>query len=136
MEKLQLPAAFVRSIICQSRICRHRTTTRPQLRCRTRRRMRSANLQCKAAKERLLNFVHRVTLVVTDLIWVDFYLNVPSSCLSAQPVLPHFQLPQKNWADSGTSEFKSTQPRSFTTRVTLYACISTVLSSGPRECRR
>ena len=57
MEKLQLPAAFVvRSIICQSRNCRHRTTTTPQLRCRTRRRMRSANLWSIVLPIDLCNF--------------------------------------------------------------------------------
>ena len=33
--------------------------------------------------------IYRVTLVVADLGWVDFDLDVPPNCLAAQPVLPN-----------------------------------------------
>ena len=62
---------------------------------------------------------YRVTLVVADLGWVDFDSDVPSSCPAAQPVLPNPHWPQQNRADIGTSKYKSTQPRSATTSVTL-----------------
>ena len=63
---------------------------------------------------------YRVTLVVADLGWVDFDFYVPSSCIAALPVLLNSLLPQQNWADSKITKFKSTQPRSTTTSVTLY----------------
>ena len=34
--------------------------------------------------------------VVADLGWVDLDLDVPSSCLAAQPLLPNFQQPKLN----------------------------------------
>ena len=63
---------------------------------------------------------YRVTLMVTDLGWVDFDIYVPSSCLATLPALPNSLLPQHNLADSGISKIKSTQPRSATTSVALY----------------
>ena len=64
-------------------------------------------------------YVYRATLVVVDLGWVDFDSDVPSSCPAAQPVLPNPHWPQQNREDIGTSKYKSTQPRSATTSVTL-----------------
>ena len=39
-----------------------------------------------------------VTLVVAHLDWVDFGLEVPSSCHIAQTVLPNSHLPKQNGA--------------------------------------
>ena len=66
---------------------------------------------------------YRVTLVVADHAWLDFDLDVPSSCLATQPVLPISQLPLQNFADNGTSKFESTQPRSASTSVILYSAV-------------
>ena len=52
--------------------------------------------------------LYRVTLVVSDLGWVDFDFYVPSSCLAALPVLPNSQLPKQNWASMGYQN--SSQP--------------------------
>ena len=71
-----------------------------------------------------------MTLVVADLGWVDFDSDVPSSCPAAQPVLPNPHWPQQNRADIGTSKYKSTQPRSATTSVTLYNYIHTEETNG------
>ena len=40
-----------------------------------------------------------------------------TSCPAAQPILPSFQMPKQNWADSGMTETKSTHP---TISPTLY----------------
>ena len=70
--------------------------------------------------------------MVTNLGRVDFGLDVPSSCLAAQPVLPVSYLPKQIQADRGTLKFLSTQHRLATTSVTLYViffmttCCSTV----------
>ena len=63
--------------------------------------------------EWLSNFtkLYRVTLVVAYLGCVYLDLDVPSPCPHTQPVLPNSHLPNQNPADSGTSKFKSTQPR-------------------------
>ena len=42
-----------------------------------------------------------LALVVSDLGWVDFDLDVPPSCPIAQPILPDSNLPKQKWADSG-----------------------------------
>ena len=43
---------------------------------------------------------YRVGLVVVDLAWVDFYLNVPPCCLAVQPIQPNSHLPKDNRAGS------------------------------------
>ena len=43
---------------------------------------------------------------MVDLGWVDFDLDVPSSCLALEPILPTFQLPKQNGAGSGMPQFK------------------------------
>ena len=45
--------------------------------------------------------------MVMDLGWVDFDLGVPSSCPSAQPLLPNSHQTRQKWAGSGTN---SSQP--------------------------
>ena len=62
-------------------------------------------------------FIYRVTVVIAKLDWVDF--DVPSLCLTTKPILPNSNLPQQMLAESGTSRFKSTQPRLATTSVSL-----------------
>ena len=49
---------------------------------------------------------YRVNLVVVDLGWVDFDLDVPPFCLAAQPILPNSHLPKQNWAENGTLKIK------------------------------
>ena len=63
--------------------------------------------------------VYRVTLVVADLGWVDLYFDVP---MPARFCWGQWGFGRTGWAagqDDGTSESKSTQPRSATTSVTL-----------------
>ena len=47
---------------------------------------------------------YRVIHLLMDLGWVDFDLGVPSSCPSAQPLLPNSYQPKQNWADGGTTK--------------------------------
>ena len=42
--------------------------------------------------------------------FVDFIVEVPQSCPTAIPFLPNLQLPEQNWADSGTTKSQSTKP--------------------------
>ena len=76
---------------------------------------------CQGARPPL----YRVTLVVADLVWVDLYFDVPIP-MSARFCWGQWGYGRTGWAAGqydGTSELKSTQPRSATTSVTLY-CIS------------
>ena len=42
--------------------------------------------------------LYMVTLVVADLGWVDFDLDVPSTCPTDQLILPNTRLPKQNRA--------------------------------------
>ena len=56
------------------------------------------------------------------LCFIDFFFEIPQYCPTALPFLPNSYQPKKTWADSGTTEAKSTKP-SLTTMVTLYSCL-------------
>ena len=76
---------------------------------------------------------YRVTLVVVDLGWVDLYFDVP---MSARFCWGQWGFGRTGWAagqDDGTSESKSTQPRSATTSVTLYRKGSNVRLTGGEQ---
>ena len=42
--------------------------------------------------------------------FVDFIVEIPQSWPTAIPFLPNLQLPEQNWADSGTTKSQSTKP--------------------------
>ena len=42
-----------------------------------------------------------LVVVVVDLGWVEFDLDVPPFCLAAQPIQPHSHLPKQNFTDGG-----------------------------------
>ena len=42
--------------------------------------------------------------------FIDFVFEVPPSCPTHLPFLPHSKHPKQNWADSGTTKMKSTKP--------------------------
>ena len=65
--------------------------------------------------------------MVTDLGWIDFDLDVPSSCLTAQPLSQFCQTSIGRRKIEHTVEhrnLKSTQTRFVTTSVTLYISTS------------
>ena len=66
------------------------------------------------------HLIYRVTLVVVDLGWVDLYFDVP---MSARFSWGQWYLAELAGQDDGTSESKTTQPRSATT---LYTCVDHV----------
>ena len=48
--------------------------------------------------------LYRAELVVMDLGWVDFDLNVPACCPTAQPIQPNSHLPKHNRAGIGMAK--------------------------------
>ena len=65
-------------------------------------------------------FYYRVSHVLLDLGWVDFYFRVPPSCPTVQPLLPNSHQPRQNQADSGTLKIQVNQTQSTGTWVDLY----------------
>ena len=49
---------------------------------------------------------YSVNLVIVSRVWVDFDLEVPQTCHTAQPILLSFHLPKLNWADRGMTKNK------------------------------
>ena len=49
-------------------------------------------------------------MVVRDYILLTLFIKVPQSYPTAVPFLPNSHQPKQNWADSGTTEAKSTKP--------------------------
>ena len=71
-----------------------------------------------------------------DLGWVDFDLGVPPSCLAAQSLLPNFQQPKQNWADSRMLKIQVYPTQSTSRWGILYCLLSNMLldtsdSKGP-----
>ena len=76
--------------------------------------------------------IYRVTLVVADLGWVDFDLDVQTSCPVAQPILPKFLSAQ---AELGIqwNEQNHSQPNPGPRPLESPCCVPRVCDRGTRK---